>query len=178
LGHVLMSNPSSGPGGLRERSKSRLVVLCELESEQAQPVEELVGQRVAAGDKRAIEVQRGDCNVALPRVLAERPIKPKEATFCLLDQRAHECDWETVRTVAAHKADGNKIEVFYFLPVGCSWSICPKPATAARAGAGAKGMRSPRRWRSGWSWRRWRPACVPGGRVGSTRCVWGPFGVW
>lgn len=96
----------------------RRFVLCELESEQAHRVNELVAQRKAAGDTRSIDVIRGDCNVTLPKVLAERPIKPKEATFCLLDQRAHECDWDTVHTVAAHKGEGNKIEIFYFLPVG------------------------------------------------------------
>ena len=38
-------------------------------------------------------------------------------SFCLLDQRTFECEWETVRTIAAHK-NHNKIEIFYFLASG------------------------------------------------------------
>jgi three-Cys-motif partner protein len=56
--------------------------------------------------------------VLLPERLASHPFKPSEACFCLLDQRTFECDWATVASVARHKADGMKIEIFYFLAQG------------------------------------------------------------
>ncbi|MDI1247845.1 MAG: three-Cys-motif partner protein TcmP [Lacunisphaera sp.] len=68
--------------------------------------------------KRTIHVIQGDSNVELPAFLAKNPIPEKEATFCLLDQRTFECDWQTVVEVAKHKKTGNKIEVFYFLAQG------------------------------------------------------------
>lgn len=72
------------------------------------------------GVKRSVSVISGDCNKMLPDLLAQSPIKEKEASFCLLDQRSTECDWKTVTTVAAHKGGngGHKIELFYFLPQG------------------------------------------------------------
>ncbi len=42
-------------------------------------------------------------------------VPPKQATFCLLDQRTFECDWATVERLAKHKSP-HKIELFYFLP--------------------------------------------------------------
>lgn len=67
--------------------------------------------------KRKINIFPGDSNVTLPKFLSENPIRDKEATFCLLDQRSTECAWDTVRTVAEHKnrPDVLKIEIFYFL---------------------------------------------------------------
>ena len=67
--------------------------------------------------KRKINIFPGDSNDTLPKFLSENPIGDKEATFCLLDQRTTECDWNTVKTVAAHKnrPDVLKIEIFYFL---------------------------------------------------------------
>lgn len=64
--------------------------------------------------KRRVQIYPGDFNVNLGRMLAEHPIPDREATFCLLDQRTFECDWESVRTLASHKKGGNKIELFYF----------------------------------------------------------------
>ncbi|MCB1105434.1 MAG: three-Cys-motif partner protein TcmP [Cephaloticoccus sp.] len=66
---------------------------------------------------RTVEVIAGDCNRTLPEFLSKNPIKEKEATFCLLDQRSTECAWDTVKCVAAHKGSngGHKIELFYFL---------------------------------------------------------------
>jgi three-Cys-motif partner protein len=63
-------------------------------------------------------VTQGDSNVELPAWLAQHPIPVQEATFCLLDQRTFECDWQTVVEVARHKKTGNKIELFYFLAQG------------------------------------------------------------
>lgn len=68
--------------------------------------------------RRDVRVVLGDFNDVLPNFLRTRPMKEKEATFCLLDQRAFECDWATVETLARYKKTGNKIELFYFLPVG------------------------------------------------------------
>lgn len=64
-------------------------------------------------DGREIFLQKGNCNEEIPRRLIEAPISG--AAFCLLDQRSDECDWATVETVAKHKADPYKIEIFYFL---------------------------------------------------------------
>jgi len=97
----------------------RRFILCELNPGQFSHLERLVAERRAKGDKRKIELHKGDCNVALPEALRQKPLKPKEATFCLLDQRTFECDWSTVRSISTHKTSGNKIELFYFLPV--SW---------------------------------------------------------
>jgi three-Cys-motif partner protein len=96
----------------------RRFILCELDTQQIAHLERLMDERKARGDSRSIELHTGNCNVTLPAALTKNPIRPKEATFCLLDQRTFECDWETVRSVATHKAEGNKIELFYFLPVG------------------------------------------------------------
>jgi three-Cys-motif partner protein len=49
-------------------------------------------------------------------LLSSGEIPPREATFCLLDQRTFECHWTTLEALARHKAPGNfKIELFYFL---------------------------------------------------------------
>ncbi len=70
--------------------------------------------------KRVVNVTHGDCNEKLPAFLSANPIRDREATFCLLDQRSTECSWETVKKVAAHKDRSgiNKIEIFYFLAQG------------------------------------------------------------
>lgn len=70
--------------------------------------------------KRTVSVITGDCNRTIPKFLAKKPIKEKEATFCLLDQRSTECSWNLVKFIAAHKGSkgGHKIELFYFLAQG------------------------------------------------------------
>jgi three-Cys-motif partner protein len=60
------------------------------------------------------------CSVAwrsLPRLLATSMIADKTATFCLLDQRTFECEWQTLVTLSRHRS-GHKIELFYFLASG------------------------------------------------------------
>ena len=65
---------------------------------------------------RDITVWPGDVNVRLPDMLRSGAIPPKEATFCLLDQRTFECHWATLEMLARHKPPGHyKIELFYFL---------------------------------------------------------------
>ena len=68
--------------------------------------------------KRRIEIYTGDFNENVVQVLADNSIRDKEATFCLLDQRTFECDWASVKLLAAHKKGGHKIELFYFFPEG------------------------------------------------------------
>jgi len=96
----------------------RRFVLCELNANQFSHLERLVAERRSKGDKRKIELYKGDCNIALLDALSKNPLRSKEATFCLLDQRTFECDWSTVSVLSKHKTSGNKIELFYFLPVG------------------------------------------------------------
>ena len=69
--------------------------------------------------RRKIEIHPGDFNELIEDFLEKNPIKEKEATFCLLDQRTFECHWRSVDILARHKKTGCKIELFYFLP--CSW---------------------------------------------------------
>jgi three-Cys-motif partner protein len=66
---------------------------------------------------RTIEVVSGDFNQTVKKVLARSKITDNTASFCLLDQRTFECEWATVRTLAAHKRT-NKLELFYFLASG------------------------------------------------------------
>lgn len=73
----------------------------------------LAGRGEAARD---IVVHPGDSNISIPEMLRLAPIRDREATFALLDQRTFECKWETVRALACHKRGGHKIEIFYFLP--------------------------------------------------------------
>jgi three-Cys-motif partner protein len=69
--------------------------------------------------KRNIHIYQGDFNQNISKMLDAHPIRNKEATFCLLDQRTFECDWASVRKIATHKKPGNnKIELFYFFPEG------------------------------------------------------------
>lgn len=96
----------------------RRFILCEVDPHQLSHLQTLLAQRRAEGDRRAIDLIVGNCNATLPQALSATPIKPSEATFCLLDQRTFECDWRTVQLLSAHKTIGKKIELFYFLPVG------------------------------------------------------------
>jgi three-Cys-motif partner protein len=81
-------------------------------------LEKLIASQGDTKPKRFVHLFPGDANVNVPQFLADKPIKSKEATFCLLDQRTFECDWATVTALAKHKSDGNKIELFYFLAQG------------------------------------------------------------
>ena len=61
------------------------------------------------------EVYEGNANKQIRTMLDNAPIGPRTACFCLIDQRTFQCEWSTVRAVAEHKAEGFKIELFYFL---------------------------------------------------------------
>lgn len=68
--------------------------------------------------KHKVNVVQGDFNLKVHDILRESQIEETTAAFCLLDQRTFECDWDTVRAIAEHKKEGNKIEIFYFLASG------------------------------------------------------------
>lgn len=95
---------------LIELDRKKIPSLNTLKAEQdAQPVK----------PPRQVEVYEGDCNAIVPEILRTGSIGPKEATFCLLDQRTFECQWATLRALAEYKPTGqHKIELFYFLPIG------------------------------------------------------------
>jgi three-Cys-motif partner protein len=80
-------------------------------------VDSLPPQDEEKDNKREVVVEQGDCNAKILELLAKKLIRPREATFALLDQRTFECQWRTVVALAEYKPRGcNKIEQFYFLP--------------------------------------------------------------
>ena len=98
----------------------RQLFLCELDETKVQLLNEL-DARQPPRDKekneprRTVAVLPGDCNTVIPALLASGRLNPKDATFCLLDQRTFECEWTTVQSIAAHRTEGYKVEQFYFL---------------------------------------------------------------
>lgn len=83
-----------------------------LKAAQSDPVDKK-GKKIP----REIVVRKGDFNVLIHELLAARPMRESEATFCLLDQRTFECEWSTVEALAKYKREKRKIELFYFLPI-------------------------------------------------------------
>ncbi len=67
---------------------------------------------------RDVRLFAGDFNNKVDEILRPEVLKPSEATFCLLDQQTFECEWVTVARVAGYKANGFKVEIFYFLAQG------------------------------------------------------------
>lgn len=96
----------------------RSLFLCELDGAKVAKLRALRdGQPAVRG--RAVEIVAGDFNRTVDRILGSGAIGPKVAAFALLDQHSFECDWATVRKLAAHKPPGErKIELFYFVPTG------------------------------------------------------------
>ena len=77
----------------------REFALCDNEARQVTALERLRdAQPETAG--RSVRVFHGDFNLQVATILDTAKIGEKTATFCLLDQRTFECDWETVRRVA------------------------------------------------------------------------------
>lgn len=89
--------------------------LCEQSEEKLPALHELAA--VSKQKNRTIKVVPGDFNVHVAEILASGAITDRMATFCLLDQHTFECEWRTLRALAAHKSS-NKIELFYFLATG------------------------------------------------------------
>lgn len=83
-----------------------------LKAAQTDPIDKK-GNRIP----REIVVKKGDFNLLVHELLARRPMRESEATFCLLDQHTFECEWSTVEALAKYKKEGRKIELFYFLPI-------------------------------------------------------------
>jgi len=100
---------------LFDAKKQQVKYLNDLKLEQ--PERDAKGRKI----NRNIEVYEGDFNARVRELLKGRSIKPKEATFCLLDQRTFECHWSTLKALAQYehkKVENNKIELFYFLAIG------------------------------------------------------------
>jgi three-Cys-motif partner protein len=90
--------------------------LCEPDGKRVDILKDLEkkAEATAACTRRVVNVHHGDFNVEVDKVISSGVITEHEATFCLIDQRGFECDWETVVKLARCKS-GNKIELFYFL---------------------------------------------------------------
>lgn len=91
--------------------------LCELNKISYEALTSMLGQQPTIRG-RQVRHERGDFNKWVDEVLASNTIKDKTACFALLDQRSTECDWNTVKKLAAHKRGDTKIELFYFFPTG------------------------------------------------------------
>jgi three-Cys-motif partner protein len=112
-------SPESWAAKLVLESKPQLLRefwLCDL-SEKGIAALERLKHRQPRVKGRIIEIVTGDFNVKVHEILRRSGITENVATFCLLDQRTFECEWNTLRTLAAYKK-GNKIELFYFLASG------------------------------------------------------------
>jgi three-Cys-motif partner protein len=90
--------------------------LCEIDPKGIAKLEALKAAQPKIRN-RTIEIVPGDFNANISGLLASSNIDDKTATFCLLDQRAFECEWQTLVTLSRHRAD-YKIELFYFLATG------------------------------------------------------------
>jgi len=138
-GPQIPSRPGSWAANLVLKSKPRLLrvfYLFDTNRKKVALLKALKQREKRADTKRRVHVQVGDFNQRIRRVLGSRPIRPTQATFCLLDQRAFECQWNTVKYLAAYKGgEQNKIEIFYLLAVGWlhrSISGVKKSVTKAR----------------------------------------------
>jgi three-Cys-motif partner protein len=90
--------------------------LCDIEPKGIAKLEALKAAQPKIRN-RTIEIVPGDFNANVSGLLAASNIDDKTATFCLLDQRAFECEWQTLVQLSRHRAD-YKIELFYFLATG------------------------------------------------------------
>ena len=64
---------------------------------------------------RDVRVHVGDSNLILRSVLPIGSIGDREATFCLLDQRTFECEWQLCQYISRLRPESMKVEQFYFL---------------------------------------------------------------
>lgn len=67
---------------------------------------------------RDVRVHAGDSNKILRTALPEGSIGQREATFCLLDQRTFECEWQLCQHISRLRPGSTKVEQFYFLATG------------------------------------------------------------
>lgn len=92
--------------------------LCEENPNRAQYLRDLVARQPPTKPPQRFRVLQGDFNETYREILTSGRITRGKATFCLLDQWTFECKWDTVRALANHKTEGNKVELFYFLATG------------------------------------------------------------
>jgi three-Cys-motif partner protein len=90
--------------------------LCELNKASLKKLDKLVARQPKIKN-RTIEIVPGDFNTNVRGLLSRSNIDDKTATFCLLDQRTFECEWQTLVALSQHRTD-YKIELFYFLATG------------------------------------------------------------
>lgn len=64
---------------------------------------------------RNIQIYLGDSNRRIRSALPRGSIGDREATFCLLDQRTFECEWQLCSYISRLKPGPFKVEQFYFL---------------------------------------------------------------
>ncbi|HEX9119701.1 MAG TPA: three-Cys-motif partner protein TcmP [Terriglobales bacterium] len=109
--------------------------ICDAARAQVKRLTELKAQQPKE-PKRLIEIFAGDFNRRVDEILVPETVSKSQAAFCLLDQRTFECEWSTLKKLAAYKADtSNRIELFYFLATGWlhrALAGVRKPATAAQ----------------------------------------------
>lgn len=114
-------NPESWAADLVVNSEPKFLkefFLCELEADRMHYLVQLSDNQPKT-PKRHIQVLNGDFNELVDTILQTGRIKPKTATFCLIDQYSCECQWRTVQKLAAYKPSSErKIELFYFLATG------------------------------------------------------------
>ena len=72
----------------------------------------------AQHNDRDVQVYAGDSNRELRTILPEGSIGRREASFCLLDQRTFECEWQLCEHISRLRPGPTKVEQFYFLATG------------------------------------------------------------
>ena len=75
----------------------------------------LLKRLASENSDRTVNVYAGDSNRVLPAKLPVGSIREREATFCLLDQRTFECEWQLCEYIASLRPGSMKVEQFYFL---------------------------------------------------------------
>ena len=96
---------------LNEPKWLRNFVLFDKSSDQITRLHQLAHEH----QDRNVQVHQGDSNLLLPEVLPAGSVREREATFCLLDQRTFECEWQLCQHIAQLRPGARKVEQFYFL---------------------------------------------------------------
>lgn len=102
--------------------------LFDKEPDQVQKLKSLAAEH----SDRQIQVHEGDSNQMLRSVLPVGSIREGEATFCLLDQRTFQCEWQLCKHVSEIRPGSMKVEQFYFL--GTGWLSRAFAATSTSGG--------------------------------------------
>lgn len=92
--------------------------LCDIDPSGVQALGELKALHDRNPRFRHVHVFEGDFNARVSDIIRSGRIKKNSGVFALLDQRTTECQWETVRKLAAFKGR-TRIEQLYF--VGVAW---------------------------------------------------------